>query len=67
MINVTINGEIITAENRNIWDLIKFDKKLEPSQVVVEYNQKILKREYWKSTVLKEGDKLEIVSFVGGG
>lgn len=36
-------------------------------RVVVEYNGSILAREAWTSTVLQDGDTLEIVGFVGGG
>ena len=33
----------------------------------VELNREIVKRADYPSTVLKEGDRLEIVHFVGGG
>jgi len=33
----------------------------------VEYNGEILHRQYWENTEIKEGDKLEIVTIVGGG
>jgi len=35
--------------------------------VAVELNLEIVPRPQWESTVLKNGDKLEIVHFVGGG
>ena len=41
--------------------------RLKPELVVVELNLNILKREELPSTVLKEGDQVEIVHFVGGG
>ncbi|GFK92677.1 Sulfur carrier protein ThiS [Fundidesulfovibrio magnetotacticus] len=37
------------------------------SAVVVELNERIIPREHWQDMALKEGDRLEIVSFVGGG
>jgi thiamine biosynthesis protein ThiS len=49
-----------------IKDLIK-DLDLIPDRVAVELNGKIIKRLEWDSTTLSEGDKLEIVHFVGGG
>ncbi len=67
MINITINGSKVSSKSQSIWDLITLDKKLIPSQVVIEYNENILNRDLWKSIILKEGDKLEILSFVGGG
>jgi len=30
-------------------------------------NGEILHRQYWENTEIKEGDKLEIVTIVGGG
>ena len=40
---------------------------VEPERVVVEVNLTILKRAELADTVLKEGDQIEIVHFVGGG
>lgn len=36
-------------------------------RVAVELNLRILDREDFKRTLLKDGDRLEIISFVGGG
>ena len=35
--------------------------------VVVEVNNLIINSKKWESEILKEGDRLEIVSIVGGG
>jgi sulfur carrier protein len=35
--------------------------------VAVEYNGEILHRQFWEKTEVKEGDRLEIVTIVGGG
>lgn len=35
--------------------------------VAVEYNGEILHRQYWPQTQLQAGDRLEIVTIVGGG
>jgi sulfur carrier protein len=40
---------------------------MKPDRVAVELNLKIVPRGSWQSTRLKEGDRLEIVHFVGGG
>ncbi len=40
---------------------------LNPRLVAVEYNGEILHRQYWENTTLKTGDRLEIVTIVGGG
>lgn len=41
--------------------------KIEPARVVVELNLTILKRAEHPTTVLNEGDRVEVVHFVGGG
>ena len=40
---------------------------IRPGRVVVEHNRDVLSRDAHGSTLLKEGDKVEIVHFVGGG
>jgi thiamine biosynthesis protein ThiS len=44
-------------------------EKLEliPATVVVEWNREILDRKRFGEVILKHGDALEIVHFVGGG
>lgn len=38
-----------------------------PDRLAVELNQNIVPRRDWPTTLLKDGDRLEIVHFVGGG
>ena len=40
---------------------------IDPARVAVELNLDILPKTEYGSTTLKEGDRLEIVHFVGGG
>ena len=40
---------------------------MKADRVAVELNLEIVPRTNWAATNLKEGDKLEIVHFVGGG
>jgi len=40
---------------------------MKPDRVAVELNREIAPRDKWGSTNLNEGDRLEIVHFVGGG
>lgn len=40
---------------------------MKTDRVAVELNQQIVPRSNWDSTMLKAGDRLEIVHFVGGG
>lgn len=40
---------------------------MKPDRVAVELNREIISRDLWSSTALRDGDRLEIVHFVGGG
>lgn len=40
---------------------------LKLDRVAVEYNRNIVPRPHWAETLLADGDRLEIVQFVGGG
>ena len=40
---------------------------IQHQRVAVERNEEIVKKAVYVSTVLKDGDALEVVSFMGGG
>jgi thiamine biosynthesis protein ThiS len=40
---------------------------MKQDRVAIELNRNIVPREQWATTSLTEGDRLEIVHFVGGG
>jgi len=40
---------------------------MKADRVAVELNRDIVPRDRWTETVLSEGDRLEVVHFVGGG
>jgi sulfur carrier protein len=40
---------------------------MKPDRVAIELNREIAPRDTWPQTILKDGDLLEIVHFVGGG
>ena len=62
-----INGERRElAEGLSLQELVQF-LKLKPEQIAIELNQMVMRRAEWASTLLKEGDRIEIVHFVGGG
>lgn len=42
-------------------------KKISPTHTVVEINGEIILSEHWTETEIAEGDRVEILSFVGGG
>ena len=64
---VYVNGESTElTEGISLADLIT---QLDfPSQrIAVEHNRTVVRRSQWESTVLADGDRIEIVHFVGGG
>jgi|SRR5579862_1092640 len=40
---------------------------MKSDRVAIELNREIAPRDQWSTTALKDGDRLEIVHFVGGG
>src|SRR5579864_7981341 len=63
---------VINGEDRNLEGPLTLSKLVEqlgmkPDRVAVELNLDIVPREQWLGTQLAEGDRLEIVHFVGGG
>ena len=40
---------------------------LKPERLAVEINERIVRRADWTTTTVADGDKVEIVHFVGGG
>lgn len=41
--------------------------QINPQRVAVQLNLEIVKREIYPQTILKDGDQLEVISFMGGG
>ena len=67
MITVQVNGRSREfPEGCTVSQLLE-TLKIAPERVVVEVNLAILKRAELGRAVLKEGDQVEIVHFVGGG
>jgi sulfur carrier protein len=63
---------IINGEEREFSSLSSLSDLLaqlgmKPDRVAVELNRELISRAQWGSTPLSDGDKLEIVHFVGGG
>lgn len=64
---ISLNGkEENLREGTTVAGLINL-KGLNPDSVIVEYNHELAGKETWVDLVLLEGDRLEILKFVGGG
>jgi sulfur carrier protein len=64
--NITINGKTEALPPQSIAAYVNA-RGLDPKTVVVEYNGRVLAVSQWEATLLKEGDQLELLNFVGGG
>jgi len=65
--HITLNGKIHAVEQRmDILSLLE-TLKVPPASVVVERNRNILQRDMFDRVILKDGDELELIRFVGGG
>ncbi len=69
-LTVVLNGQprVFTtlSKSSHLEDLV-CELGLKPDRVAVEHNGAIAARTRWSEIPLAEGDKLEIVHFVGGG
>lgn len=63
---VKINGEMIKADGKNVSEVLE-SLGYSEKRVAVELNEEIVPKVKYSETVLKDGDSLEIVRFVGGG
>jgi thiamine biosynthesis protein ThiS len=64
--NLTINGESQVLSAETLGALVE-QLGMKPDRVAIELNREIIPRDQWPRTPLHDGDRLEIVHFVGGG
>ena len=65
--NMTLNGKNIDLpDGISLKDTVaRFTKT--PEHVITEVNGKIIARTAWEKTLLGANDKIELITFVGGG
>jgi len=64
---ITMNGEKREVpEGITVQGLLEV-LKIQPQRVAVELNQEIVRKSAYNETVIREGDSLEVVSFMAGG
>lgn len=64
---IYVNGEIREFPTGLSLQQLLNDLLLPHDRVAIELNQSVVRRAVWPTTELSDGDKLEIVQFVGGG
>ncbi len=64
---ITINGQSRELSSAMSLHELVLSLNLMPERVIIELNDKVVSRDSWPQTSLSEGDRLEMVSLVGGG
>ncbi len=64
---IHLNGEPYTIEGEPTLEALLKKLNLRPGRVAVEINRAILPKAEYAQTILKAGDEIEIINFVGGG
>jgi thiamine biosynthesis protein ThiS len=66
-LRIQVNGDSREfSEGLLLSDLLRL-LELPIQRIAVELNRVVVRRSDWDTTVLRDGDRIEIVHFVGGG
>ena len=67
VMTLTVNGEARnTTDGASLAQLVR-ELELEGKPIAVELNREVVPKGRYAATSLREGDRLEIVTLVGGG
>ena len=67
MITIKLNGKNETLEDKiNVANFLE-QKSIKQQSVVVMINEDIIKKDKFETTLIKNGDEVEILRFVSGG
>lgn len=67
MITLTVNGKTKELETEMTVQEFLLSQQYQPGQVAVELNETIIAKTDYETTKLKQGDVLEVLTFMGGG
>ena len=66
-VRIVVNGEErLVPEGENVRSLLAV-LGIEADRVAVELDRSIVRKADWDSTAIRDGSRIEIVQFVGGG
>jgi thiamine biosynthesis protein ThiS len=66
-IEIRVNGEVRQVNSgQTVADLLR-ELAIRPDRVAVELNLEIVDRQEFERRGLRHGDRVEIISFIGGG
>lgn len=64
---ITLNGNIVSdQEGITLEELIRRQNFVK-SRIAIEINGRIIRKREYETTQVRDGDVIEVVSFVGGG
>jgi len=63
---VKVNGKEIDLDGKNLSDYIA-ESEYDIKFIAVEINEELIPKAKYSETIIHDGDKIEVVSFVGGG
>ena len=66
-VTIQLNGEAHSIEEGLHLETLLERLALRPARIAVELNQQVVRKADYPSTVLRQGDQVEIINFVGGG
>lgn len=64
---ITLNGESKAVDAGLSIDRLLSELELPRDRIAVELNRRVVRRTDWPDHVIEDGDRVEIVHFVGGG
>ncbi len=62
-----LNGKIREGQTGMTIDTLLAELELDHQRLAVEVNEDVIPKTSFGATVLQDGDRIEVVSFVGGG
>jgi len=66
-LKIRLNGEEKETEAGTTLPALIESLSLAPERIAVELNGEVVRRAEWPGVTLNEGDRVEVVHFVGGG
>jgi sulfur carrier protein len=63
---VKVNGQYIDCAGKSIAEFLA-QTNYNPTRIAVERNEQIVPKSEYADAIIKDGDVIEVVSFVGGG
>jgi thiamine biosynthesis protein ThiS len=66
-VTIRLNGETVELAAPMTVSALLARFEVDPRRVAVEHNLVVVKRAAYETTLVRDGDEVEIVNFVGGG